>query len=68
MAWREKNRHENELPPCPFCESDRVIPVLYGLPTREAFELADGGELVLGGCTVTGLNAHWACSTCGRQW
>ena len=37
---------------CPRCGA-RAIPILRGLPSLEAFEAADRGEIALGGCVVT---------------
>lgn len=38
-------------PRCPVC-GDEGIPVLYGLPTREALEWARQGRYKLGGCVL----------------
>lgn len=49
---------------CPECGSDRIVPILYGLPTSESGEAADRGELLIGGC-MTGPGApRWGCGAC----
>ena len=54
---------------CPRC-GVRAVPILFGLPTFEAFEAADRGEIVLGGCLVVeGDETAFACTgyDCGLQ-
>jgi hypothetical protein len=46
---------EQEKPPaCPNCGSTRVLPIVWGMPTRETEERARRGEVVIGGCMVWG--------------
>lgn len=47
----------------------RAIPILRGLPSLEAFEAADRGEIALGGCVVTDEDLDFACTgfDCGLQ-
>jgi ADP-ribosylglycohydrolase len=48
---------------CTVCGSRlRLLPVVYGYPTEEAFEAARRGELILGGC-IPG-EPSWVCSVC----
>lgn len=51
---------------CPRCGSTDVAPILYGLPAQDAFEAAQRGEVVLGGCEPQ--DAALACRACGAQW
>lgn len=37
----------------------RVVPLVMGLPTQETYEAAQKGELVLGGCAVSGNEPKW---------
>ncbi len=37
---------------CPECKSKNIIPVMYGMPTYEASQAAERGEIKLGGCEV----------------
>lgn len=39
--------------------SPRVVPVLYGLPGPEAFDLEAKGEVWLGGCVVLPNSPKW---------
>jgi hypothetical protein len=52
---------------CPECSSERMIPVVYGLPTPELFQRAASGEVALGGCVVFGNDPGWRCSDCGHS-
>jgi hypothetical protein len=40
------------------------VRILYGYPTAESFERAGRGEIVLGGCVLTGDDPEWACPAC----
>lgn len=53
---------------CPRCGSG-AVPILRGLPSLEAFEAADRGELVLGGCLVADDDPTLACTgfDCGLR-
>jgi hypothetical protein len=57
---------------CPECRSPKVAPILYGLPApglfQELMRKADSGEIVLGGCVVTGNDPTWHCVGCGHRW
>lgn len=51
---------------CPHC-GGKVVSILYGFPSGEAFEKAERGEIVLGGCCITDLMPQWQCTGCGHQ-
>ncbi|MBQ9310282.1 MAG: hypothetical protein IJ222_05380 [Bacteroidales bacterium] len=51
---------------CPHC-GGKVVSILYGEPTPEAFEAAERGEFILGGCCINELSPHWECLSCGHQ-
>ncbi len=53
---------------CPTCRSTKVVPIVFGLPDDETVQRARAGEIVLGGCVVTGDDPHWHCSKCGYEW
>lgn len=53
---------------CPQCGSERIRPILWGYPTDEAFERAERGEFVLGGCVVTPNAPNTACLDCQARW
>jgi|GEM_PF-495743 uncharacterized protein (DUF1810 family) len=50
---------------CEVCGENSVVPVMYGLPTEEAFESARRGEIALGGCIIDFDNPTIACTSCG---
>ena len=37
---------------CPKCGSSNVCEILYGMPTGEAYKLAEQGKMILGGCDI----------------
>jgi hypothetical protein len=38
---------------CPSCKAGKLIPIVYGLPSREVMEQSERGEVELGGCFIT---------------
>lgn len=50
---------------CPKCGA-KTVPILYGEPTPDAFQAAERGELVLGGCVVSDDSPSRTCTTCGH--
>lgn len=58
---------DGEGTPCPRCGTGRLRPILYGFPTPAAFEAADRGDLVLGGCVISDHDPMTACPTCGAR-
>jgi len=53
---------------CPKCNSNKVIPILYGYPPVDLWEKEKRGEVKLGGCIVTSDNPKWYCKDCGNEW
>jgi hypothetical protein len=53
---------------CPLCQSNRVLPIVYGLPGPELLESAREGRVHLGGCVVYRENPEWHCRKCGYEW
>lgn len=51
---------------CPVC-GGKVVRILYGEPSHEAFEAADRGELILGGCCIWEESPDWECLGCHQQ-
>ena len=53
---------------CPRCNSDKVLPILYGLPSDEMVEASVRGKIALGGCAVFPGNPDYTCNNCGHEW
>lgn len=55
---------------CPYCKSNNIIPIMYGMPAPEAFEEAEKGNLKLGGCIVYigGGQPDRYCKDCEHEW
>lgn len=55
---------------CPQCGSDRVAPILYGLPmlSKELRQDLDAGRVALGGCCIDRDSPAWACVACEHTW
>ncbi len=50
---------------CVRCGSSDAIPIVYGLPTWEAVEEAQRGQIVLGGCVIGHESPAFECAGCG---
>ena len=50
---------------CPNCGSKSIVRIVYGLPGPELFEKAERGEVMLGGCIITGNDPAHGCLECG---
>jgi hypothetical protein len=62
MSANNRNKKDLMNRICPICkQSDQVIDIVYGLPTKEAFEEADEGSLYLGGCIEFGNDPKYYC-------
>lgn len=53
---------------CPACGAIAGVRIVYGLPSIEAFEAEQRGEIVLGGCVLEEDAATHACTACGQRW
>ena len=55
---------------CPKCGSTKTVPILYGYPSYEAFEAAERGEILLGGCEMIDGMPHedYGCLECRYRW
>jgi hypothetical protein len=56
------------IPKCPSCDTDNVVPIVYGYPDPETMESSERGELSLGGCCVTENDPEWHCKKCEHEW
>ena len=50
---------------CPYC-GGKVVPILYGEPSIEGFEMAERGEVALGGFIVWESMPDYQCLDCGH--
>lgn len=55
---------------CPQCSSERVLPIVWGMPTPEIDAMR--GKVVIGGCMVHGPNGvekdpAFECRDCGHR-
>ena len=48
---------------CPYC-GGKVVPVIYGEPTPEAYEKSLRGEFILGDCIIDDDFHDWECLEC----
>ncbi len=53
---------------CPKCGSKSTLKILYGMPTYEAFEKAEAGEIKLGGCCIIEGAPDYYCKDCECEW
>ncbi len=54
-------------PICPNCGTDKVLPIAYGYPGPDLAAMARRGEVVLGGCMITGNDPTHVCQKCGHR-
>jgi hypothetical protein len=52
---------------CVICGSAALIPILYGMPTSNAFAAAQRGELVIAGCDLHDEVPTARCRDCGHD-
>lgn len=54
---------------CPRCGREESIPIVWGMPSGDLFELAERGQVALGGCLLgPDGNPEWSCRACGLDW
>jgi hypothetical protein len=58
----------DEVKRCPRCQSDAVLPIVYGLPSPAMVEASAAGQVALGGCMVTPESPDWQCEVCDHEW
>ena len=56
------------VPRCPGCQSDEVIPIVYGMPSEELLARQSEGRVIIGGSCVSFGNPRWFCKKCGKKW
>lgn len=56
---------------CPFCSSQNVAEILYGLPdfgSKKLQKELESGRIVLGGCVIDKNSPLYLCNDCGKKW
>lgn len=67
-AEKRKSAHGKSKLRCPFCGSDEVLPILYGLPGPEMMKEAEAGRIALGGCCIDPDYPTARCQKCSHEW
>jgi len=57
-----------KIPSCKKCHSKKVVPILYGRHTHEAFKKIREGKAEDGTCFVYEGMPNWRCKKCGYGW
>lgn len=52
---------------CPRCGERAAVRILYGMPTPDAVEAAERGELVIAGCARERNDPSHECRACGHR-
>lgn len=52
---------------CPRCGSTDTARIVYGYPGPEMLAAAERGEIVLGGCSITGDDPTRQCRACDHE-
>jgi len=50
---------------CAKCGSPKIVKIMYGYPSEDAFKTVEEGKIVLGGCCITNDDPSWQCAGCG---
>ena len=53
---------------CPVCQSNQVIPIIYGMPNADLVMKDAAGEAVIGGVATYAYSPEWHCNACRHQW
>lgn len=53
---------------CPGCKAKEGVNIEYGMPSYEAFEASQRGEIALGGCVIGENDPERRCLKCGHEW
>jgi len=59
MVWFMVTFSPIDVLPIPKGGPPRLVPLVMGLPTRETAERAKRGEVILGGCIVSGFEPKY---------
>jgi len=51
---------------CKYCNSESMIPIIYGYPSKEMLYLNSLNLLELGGCVLEGDEPYWKCLACQK--
>ena len=54
-------------PTCPECQSKKIVPIQYGMPSIEMYEKSKLGKFVLGGCCMSDESTKWHCLDCEHE-
>ena len=52
---------------CPKC-GEKLIPIVFGMPSSELFEAEKRGEVILGGCEVFEDGPDYHCKKCNLDY
>ena len=55
------------LPKCPKC-GNKLVEIMYGMPSSDIIEKVEKGEIFLGGCMIDDVNPIYHCNTCERSY
>jgi DNA-directed RNA polymerase subunit RPC12/RpoP len=56
---------------CPYCKSENVATILYGMPdlsNKELLEEIENGKTLLGGCCIDINLPLYHCNDCKKDW
>lgn len=52
---------------CPKC-GEKLLEIIYGTPGPELFEASERGEVILGGCCLSGNDPKYHCKNCNMDY
>ena len=66
MSWIYTIKFRYDTESCPDC-GGRLIPIMWGYPRPEMLEMANRGEVFLGGCVLPMSIPNYHCTVCGHE-
>ena len=52
---------------CPKCQSNMIIDIVYGFPTKKMLEDASNNKINLGGYSMNSNNLKYKCKSCSYE-
>ncbi len=52
---------------CPKCNSNMIIDIVYGFPTKKMLEKASSNKITLGGINYDDNDLEYKCKSCGYE-
>lgn len=68
MTQTQNPETAKEIPPCPACGSNSVVPIIHGIPSSAERRAIEKGEAVVADREEWEGLTKWYCKECGCDW